>query len=428
MSVDKSYDVIIVGAGAAGLMAARELTLAGKTVLILEARKRCGGRILTINDDNFPIPIELGAEFVHGRLPITESLIKQAGTKWHKVEGSFWQHRHGKLFQSEEQIFSSDKVMDALEEVKEDIPISQFLETFFSDDEEIREGLKSYVEGYYAGDINRVSTLALKEELEEGDDDYRIEGGYKTIIDSLVKEVQTQGCIIALDSRVLAIEWKANEVVVATTNQTFRSEKVIITAPLEVLKKNAIAFYPVLPQLQEALDSLDLGPAIKILLSFKTAFWEERSELKDLSMLFSDEVIPTWWTQFPKQVPVLVGWAAGGQAKDLAPLENKDLFEKALQSLANIFSVSIEFLKQHLKGWSLHNWNQSPYTSGGYSYDTINGDQVKNTIKPGIDNTLFFAGEGWFHGLELGTVEAALSSGKETAQHIIARSKMKNGS
>lgn len=428
MPIDKPYDVIIVGAGAAGLMAAWELIAAGKSVLILEARSRCGGRILTITDDNFPIPIELGAEFVHGNLPTTKKLVKKAGTKWHKVKGSFWQHRHGRLFQSEEQILGSDKVLNALDEVKEDIPIAQFLNTFFPEDGEIREGLKSYVEGYYAGDINRVSTFALKEELEESDDeDYRIEGGYKTIIDYLVKEVQGQGCKIMLDTPVLAIEWKPGEVMVATKNQTFQSEMVIITAPLEVLRNNTIAFFPTLPQLHEALDSLGYGPAIKILFSFKTAFWEENSELKDLSMLFSDEVIPTWWTQFPKQVPVLVGWAAGGQAKDLVLLEKEELCEKALHALANILNVSDAFLKKQLKGWCLNNWSKNPYTRGAYSYDTVNENQFKNTIKAGIDNTIFFAGEGWFHGLELGTVEAAFNSGKETAQHIIARSKKKNG-
>jgi monoamine oxidase len=421
MQIDNTYDIIIVGAGAAGLMAAWELALAGKTVLILEARKRCGGRIHTILDNNFPLPIELGAEFVHGRLPITKMLVKKAGLQWHEVEGSYWQHQHGKLYQSEERIPGSDKVVEALKKVKTDKPISQFLKTFFSDDDEIKEGLRNYIEGYYAGDIDRVSTLALKEELEERDDvEYRIEGGYKTIIDYLEKQLIDLGISIQLETPVTAINWQENHVSVIAANKTFQASKTIITVPLGVLKSRPIEFSPALPQFQDALSQLGYGPAIKIQLLFETAFWQERKDLKDLSMLFSQEIIPTWWTQYPKEIPMLVGWVAGGQAKNLVFMKNEVLLEKALQSLATIFDVPIANCKQQLKSWYVNNWDKDAYACGAYSYDTVNDHEIKEAIKSGFENKLFFAGEGWFDGLALGTVEAALTSGKETAKHIIA--------
>ena len=420
MQIDNPYDVIIIGAGAAGLMAAWELALAGKTVLILEARKRCGGRIHTILDKNFPLPIELGAEFVHGRLPITKMLIKKAGLQWHEVKGSYWQHQNGKLYQSEEQIPRCDKVVEALKKVKTDKPISQFLKTFFSDDDEIKEGLKSYIEGYYAGDIERVSTLALKEELEESDEvEYRIEGGYKTIIDFLEKQLTDLGVSIQLETPVTAINWQENYVSVIAANKTFQASKTIVTVPLGVLTSNTIEFSPALPQLQDALSLLGYGPAIKIQLLFETAFWQDRKELKDLSMLFSQEIIPTWWTQYPKETPMLVGWVAGGQAKNLVFMKKEVLLEKALQSLAAIFDLPIATCKQQLKSWYVNNWNKDVYACGAYSYDTINDHEVKEAIRSGFENKLFFAGEGWFDGLALGTVEAALTSGKETAKHIV---------
>jgi len=90
-------DILIVGAGAAGLMAAFTLSKAGKKVIVLEARDRIGGRIHTLHDDLFFKHAELGAEFVHGNLPITMQLLHEAGIAYISGEGEMWQHRDGKL-------------------------------------------------------------------------------------------------------------------------------------------------------------------------------------------------------------------------------------------------------------------------------------------------------------------------------------------
>src|SRR5690349_20944014 len=71
-------DVLILGAGAAGLTAARDLSDAGPRVLVLEARDRIGGRIHTHRDTSFPIPLELGAEFIHGRPLETFDIVRAA--------------------------------------------------------------------------------------------------------------------------------------------------------------------------------------------------------------------------------------------------------------------------------------------------------------------------------------------------------------
>src|SRR5205809_4375594 len=84
-------DVVIIGAGACGLIAARELLRKGKTVTILEARENSGGRIRTITDHEFPRRIEAGAEFIHGELPVTLSLLKDYNIAVQEMEGTFWQ-------------------------------------------------------------------------------------------------------------------------------------------------------------------------------------------------------------------------------------------------------------------------------------------------------------------------------------------------
>jgi monoamine oxidase len=420
---NKQYDIIIVGAGASGLIAAWELALSGRKVLILEAKKRCGGRIHTIEDENFPIPVELGAEFVHGKLPITQMLVEKAGLRWEKVRGDLWQHYNGKWSQSEEQIPNESGVMKALDDLKEDMPISQFLDTYFQDNKEVKEGLSSYVEGYYAGDIDKVSTFALREEMQEGDErQYRIEGGYKMLVNYLVKVIEKKGVTIQLQTPVTSVEWQHNYVKLIAANKTFQADKVLITVPIGVLQADVIKFTPNLSVLQTALNGLGFGAAIKINLSFKTAFWQKKPKLKKLSMFFSDQIIPTWWTQYPKDLPVLTGWVAGGESKNLVYFKKEVLLEKALQSLSNLFDMPVKELRNNLKGWYVNNWAKGTYAKGAYSYDTLNGSEIKASMKTGIQNTIFFAGEGWFDGLELGTVEAALHNGREIAHTIIAQS------
>ena len=75
MNERKPFDALVVGAGAAGLSAARELSHAGLRVLVLEARERLGGRIYTVRDGHSPLPVELGAEFVHGEAEETFAII-----------------------------------------------------------------------------------------------------------------------------------------------------------------------------------------------------------------------------------------------------------------------------------------------------------------------------------------------------------------
>jgi monoamine oxidase len=90
-------DILIIGAGAAGLMAARNLAKTGKKVIVLEARNRCGGRIHTIEQESFFKHAELGAEFVHGDLPVTLNLLKEADIPYYSAVADMWHYKNGQF-------------------------------------------------------------------------------------------------------------------------------------------------------------------------------------------------------------------------------------------------------------------------------------------------------------------------------------------
>src|SRR5580765_1559176 len=91
---------IVIGAGAAGLMTARELARAGKRVTILEARDRCGGRIYPLPPKEFGYPAEGGPEFVHGAAPVTRALMREAGLSLAPRGGTRWSVRSGNWSQA----------------------------------------------------------------------------------------------------------------------------------------------------------------------------------------------------------------------------------------------------------------------------------------------------------------------------------------
>jgi monoamine oxidase len=422
------FDVIVIGAGAAGLMAAWELAQTGKLTAIIEARNRVGGRTHTIPDNNFDLPVELGAEFVHGNLELTQMLLKKAGADQYKVSGDIWQNEDDSLDEQSDFIEDYSALNKKFKELREDISVADFIKDFLTGNEfeEARFTLKNYVEGYYAADTHKASTFALRDELNNSDDEqYRIEGGYIKLANYLQEQCEKQGVQFFLSYPVKEIKWKKDDVEVVCNQKSFRSKKVLITVPVGVLQSETIHFSPAITETINAAKKLGFGPVIKTLLQFDEAFWKNKEftqgkDLDKLSFIFSKAIIPTWWTYHPKKVAMLTGWSGGPHAEKIKDFSNEEILLNALQSLSEIFSIDKTLLQQKLKEWHIANWVNDPYSCGGYSYDVVNGSKFKQIIKQPIENTIFFAGEGLVDGPEIGTVEAALKSGRETAHQLIA--------
>lgn len=419
-----TVDVVVIGAGAAGLMAALEIALTGRRVAVMEAKERTGGRILTLAENG----LELGAEFVHGNLPLTKHLLQQAGARLVPVKGSIWQSRDGKLGEQEDFIEDYGDLTKKVKQLQGDKPVAQFLQEDLAGDayKDLRFSLKNYVEGYYAADTQRASTKALCRELTEGEDEqYRIKGGYRQLLHYLEGRCREGGVQFFLSQPVKEIHWQKNEILARTETASFLAKKALITVSVGVLQAGAISFAPALPQVQEAARQLGFGHVLKLVMLFEKPFWKDKAvtdnhDLSDLNFLFSGETIPTWWTQHPQNEAVLTGWLGGPRAEGMQQKTKEEQVQAALHSLSRIFNLDVLHLQQILLRVEVYNWSADPHFCGAYAYEVVNGEAAIGALQQAIADSLYFAGEGLHPGPQIGTVEAALANGRETAHRLVA--------
>jgi monoamine oxidase len=416
--------ILVIGAGAAGLMAAYELARAGKRVTILEARDRCGGRIYPLPAQEFGYPAEGGAEFVHGAAPVTRALMREAQISLLPRGGRRWSARSGKLLPGETSVPLVDRFYQALSEVKADLPIAEFLETHFADRryDEMRRSIIRTVEGYDAADPRRASTLALRDEWMARDDGPhgRIAKGYSALIDYLLSECRRHGAILHLGAAVTAMdEARAGIAARCGYGATFEADAAILTVPPPLLSE--ITLPSAARDRAAAAAEIGFGNVVKILFRFATKWWADHRgrNLADLSFLISDATVPTWWTQYPDGYPVLTGWLAGPKADRVSSLNETELIDMGLASLAEIFDLPPDRIRRDLVASRAVNWANEPFARGAYSYATPRTREAQSVLRKPNGDAIFFSGEALYAGPVMGTVEAALASGQETAQTVL---------
>ena len=438
----RRLDAIVIGAGAAGLAAARDLAEAGARAAILEARGRIGGRLHTNRRKGWPLPIELGAEFVHGRPPETFRIIEDAGLLAHRLPDTYALVTRGRVDERGGFFDKMARITARMRRRGRDRSVAEFLAGQKKLDSELRALFKSYIEGYHAAPLEQASEHALstagERPPEPGENDqFRISSGYDRLADWLLSRCG-EGVALHLARVVETVEWKRGRVTVTTRSarggrpRTYEADRVVVAAPLSALKAptgspGAIRFAPEIPEKSRALSKLETGDVVKIVFLFRERFWEEegllanREDRFDLNFLHSREAsVPTWWTAAPAQVPMLTGWAGGPSAQKLL-LENDDtIAEIALRSLGQVLKVTPRRLKILLEGWYTHNWKTDPFSRGAYSYTGIGGLRSHRALARPVAGTLFFAGEATDPD-QSGTVAGAIASGRRAAKELLKK-------
>lgn len=433
--------VIVIGAGVAGLAAATRLGRAGVAVQVLEARDRIGGRVCTLHDPGCDCPIELGAEFIHGKPPEIWELLRRTKTEVTEVQGDAWCVEDGHLapcgFWEE-----VDEILEKMDNSEPDESFSQFLDRCCrSQEAQGKQHASSYVSGFNAADPALVGVHWLvkgmrAEEKIEGHRAFRCCNGYADLLDVFRQELTSSGVTVQTDAVVERVNWKPGkvklEVRVKDRISTLDALRVLITLPLSLLKAaprlpGVIEFIPELPlHKRDALDKLEMGKVIRVTLRFRERFWDSiklsgaKHSLSGMSFLFAeDEFFPTWWTASPKEWPIITGWAPFRCAERLSGKSRAFVVEKSLETLSSLLRVSKGELEKMLVDAFVHDWQEDPFSRGAYSYGKVGADGAQEVLSDPVHDTLYFAGEATDTTGHNGTVHGAIASGHRAAQQIL---------
>jgi monoamine oxidase len=421
------FPIIIIGAGAAGLSAAKALGRTGREVVVLEARDRIGGRIFTTREGNFTVPIENGAEFIHGDLPHTQELAKAARVSLREGNGRQWNVESGSKEEGEFFDENWGKLIHELKSLDRDMPIAEFLSTRFADEKyrNLRESVTNFVQGFDAADTTKASAFALREEWTETDatTGYHLVGGYSQLMEYLFEQCRLDDVVFHFACVVKQIYWERDKVTVICDNgERYDGAKVLITIPPAVLKYGGLQLFPEPKAHIAALKKIETGGVIKFMVEFDEAEWENDDnddfrQFPDAHFIFSDAWVPTWWSQRPSPVPLLTGWLSGPITTTLK-MSDEDLLNEAVKSLGYIFDCREDVLRSHIRAAKVINWVEDPFSRGAYAYKTVDTPEAIKVLSMPLEDTVYFAGEAYYEGAEMGTVEAALASGESAARKM----------
>jgi len=419
--------VIVIGAGMAGLAAARTLIAAGYTVQVLEGRDRIGGRTWT-SEYWRDAPLDMGASWIEGteKNPLSALADKFGAKRVATDEDNMI------LYGPNGQAISDDRI-EAIEAWCEKV-IKRARKAANNSDKDIsmqaaiaatldmkslstaeRQQLDFYLnntlEQDYAGDTSELSAQYYDDQGEFEGDSVMFVDGYKTIVSGLAK-----GLDIQLKQVMKQISYGRSGVTITTSQGTFTADKVVVTLPLGVLKQNVVQFVPPLPEEKKtAISLLGMGVLNKLYLRFPKVFWKTEYDW----IGYIDEQKGRWsgWVNCYKltKQPILLGFNSAAFAKEIEKWSDKDIINSGMNVLKKIYGNGIPAPTDA----QITRWSSDPFTYGSYSFIATGASHKthEHLAKP-VGNTLFFAGEAT-NSVHPASAHGAYLSGVRAAKEII---------
>lgn len=420
-----AWDVIIIGAGASGLAAARLLKDAGRSVCVLEARDRIGGRIWTV-DDFADFPIELGAEFIHGERAATHELVSAAGLHTLEVDrkgGLFWSDGDKAVICSQsayetcfliDKLFNAQRHMPDQPTIHHDRSLAEYLRGMGFDDHalEIADVLLAQT---CCASIETLSCADLVREMKAdhaGAREFRIREGYASLLNWLAQDIP-----LMLGAVVRSIVWHSSGVHVQAEDRVFEAARCIVTLPPALLQRNTIHFEPQLSaRKQYAIAAMRTEAATKLLYRFDQPLWDD-----EMTYMAHTGTIARWWTPAYGRddgQPILCAYVTAGRARFIDSLSEHDALAQGLRDLEGLLGV--HNLDAHLIASRRIAWAHDPFARGGYVHIPPGAANARLSLAAPEGNVLFFAGEATAYDTNPQTVHGAIESGWRAARECMA--------